>query len=147
MITPFSWPVNTLPWVLDSRSKARPYCGSVNRSTMGSFNSASSTINRRLAASAAANDFNAGSPSLGRVRVNRQDAHSSPCSGSPGVSFTSQLHSARCILAHSRYSLESTAPSCSLSGPEVMTSSTESCSENPTALPQARHSEFSKARC
>ena len=44
-------------------------------------------------------------------------------------------------------SAASTAPPCSLSSPGAMTSSAMSSSENPSGLPQDRHTEFSKARC
>src|SRR5690349_6334613 len=81
------------------------------------------------------------SASLGLVRVSAHDAHSFAI----GPFSTSQLHSARCIFAHSRYSLESTAPACSASGPGAMTSSAMSSSENPILLLQFRQIEFSKA--
>ena len=38
-------------------------------------------------------------------------------------------------------------PPCSLSWPEVITSNAMSSRENPSALPQDRHTEFSNARC
>src|SRR5882757_8969220 len=84
------------------------------------------------------------SSSAGRVRVSAHDAHRRPA----GYFSTSQLHSATCRFAQSRYSRSSTAPACSLSGPGAMTSSALSANEKPSALPQDRHTEFSNAnRC
>ena len=39
VITPLWWPVYTLSCSLESRSNARPYCGSSSRPTIGSFSS------------------------------------------------------------------------------------------------------------
>src|SRR5262245_42506787 len=80
------------------------------------------------------------SASLGLVRVSAHDTHRRAI----GPFLTSQLHSARCRLAHSWYSLSSTAPACSLSSGGAMTRSAMSSSENPSALLQFRHTEFSK---
>jgi len=62
------------PTSLDSRSNASPYSGSWSRLMIGSFSSMSSTTNRRLAFSAAANAANAAvSALLGRPWVSLHD--------------------------------------------------------------------------
>src|ERR1700683_3795502 len=107
---------------------------------IGSFSSYSSATNRRLAASAWANSTRpAGSASLGRSVVSAHDTHSRP----GRLMGTSQLHSARCRLAHSSYSAALTKPARSASSPVVSTSRAISSRENPSGLPQARHAEFS----
>jgi hypothetical protein len=108
----------------------------------------SSTINRRLAFSAAANAANAAvSASLGRLRVSLHDGHSSATAPIPGFTLTNQLHSATWRLAHNRYWLESTAPPCSLSSPEAITSNAMLSREKPSAPPHDKQTEFSNARC
>jgi hypothetical protein len=92
VITPFSCPVRTVSRLLDSRSKASPNCGSTPDD--GQLEVDEFGDQGHLACSAAANAaIEWVSATLGRVRVNRPDAHSP--AARPLVSvWTSQLHSA-----------------------------------------------------